>query len=64
MALILEIRDARGVPTWHRLDALPLTIGRGLSNDIILDDPYLDANHARIALDEAGGVAISLASEA
>jgi pSer/pThr/pTyr-binding forkhead associated (FHA) protein len=59
MALILEIRDARGVPTWHRLDALPLTIGRGLSNDIIVDDPYLDARHACIALDETGGVAIS-----
>ncbi|MEP6731258.1 MAG: FHA domain-containing protein [bacterium] len=54
MALILEIRDARGVATWHRLDALPLTIGRGLANDIILDDPYVDAQHARIAIDENG----------
>jgi hypothetical protein len=58
MALILEIRDARGVSTWHRLDTLPLSIGRGLSNDIILDDPYLDARHARIAIDETGVVAI------
>ncbi|MEO8561880.1 MAG: FHA domain-containing protein [bacterium] len=48
MALILEIRDSRGNATWHRLDALPLTIGRSLSNDIVLDDPYLDARHARI----------------
>ena len=58
MALILEIRDSRGVATWHRLDRLPLTIGRGLSNDIILDDPYLDARHARIALDHDGALEI------
>lgn len=58
MALILEILDERGVSTLHRLATLPLTIGRALSNDIILDDPYLDARHARIALDESGAAAI------
>jgi pSer/pThr/pTyr-binding forkhead associated (FHA) protein len=54
VALILEIRDARGVSTWHRLDALPVTIGRAPSNDIILDDPYLDARHARIDVGQDG----------
>lgn len=58
MALILEIRDSRGVPTWHRLDALPLTIGRALSNDIVLDDPYLDARHARISATPDGAIRI------
>ena len=58
MALILEIRDAGGNATRHRLGALPLTLGRGLSNDIILDDPYLDALHARIALGPDGRIEI------
>jgi hypothetical protein len=54
VALILEIRDARGHLTWRRLDGDPLTLGRGLSNDVILDDPYVDGRHARLARDEAG----------
>jgi pSer/pThr/pTyr-binding forkhead associated (FHA) protein/small basic protein len=58
MALILEIRDARGIATLHRLDMLPVTIGRALSNDIILDDPYIDARHASIGVDESGVVTI------
>lgn len=59
MALILEIRDRRGTVTWHTLDRLPLTLGRGLANDVILDDPYTDARHAVIAGDDAGGLTIS-----
>lgn len=58
MALILEIRDIRGHPTWHPLGRLPLTLGRALSNDIIVDDPYVDAVHARILLDDAGAAVI------
>src|SRR5262245_26879872 len=53
MALILEIRDRRGTTTWHSVNR-PLTVGRGLSNDIILDDPYVDARHAHILLDDFG----------
>ena len=56
MALILEVVDPRGVRTWRRLDALPLTLGRGLANDVILDDPYVDARHARIAMDATGAL--------
>lgn len=59
MALILEIRDGRGVASWHRLDALPLAIGRAPSNDIILDDPYTDARHATIDRDDAGELRIA-----
>ena len=53
MALILELRDGRGISAWHRLETLPLTIGRALSNDIIVDDAYADAHHARIAVSPA-----------
>lgn len=56
MAVILEVLDARAgtVRTRIRLDALPFTLGRGYDNDLILDDPYVDAHHARIALDDEG----------
>ena len=57
MALILEIRDRRGTTTWHPLNR-PLTVGRGLSNDIILDDPYVDARHAHILLDDGGTLTV------
>src|SRR5687768_15862258 len=52
--MILEVLHPSGARTWHRLEDLPLTLGRGLTNDLILDDPYVDARHARIALDESG----------
>jgi pSer/pThr/pTyr-binding forkhead associated (FHA) protein len=58
MALILEIRDRRGNTTWHPLRNLPLTIGRGLSNDVILDDPYVDAQHVSVASDDTGVVTL------
>ena len=58
MALILEVRDGRGVTARHRLETFPLTLGRALSNDIIVDDPYTDAHHARISIDESGAIAI------
>ena len=59
MALIVEVRDERGRFTRQRLDGRALTLGRGLGNDLVLDDPYVDACHARIARDEAGGWAIA-----
>ena len=46
MALILEVRDRRGNASWHRLDGRSISIGRALTNDVILDDPYADAKHA------------------
>ena len=58
--MILEVVDAQGgrVPMRLRLDSLPLTVGRGYANDVILDDPYVDARHARIALDESGALVV------
>lgn len=52
--MILEVVHPGGARTWHRLGDLPFTVGRGFANDLILDDPYVDARHARIAVDETG----------
>ncbi|HUF28429.1 MAG TPA: FHA domain-containing protein [Gemmatimonadaceae bacterium] len=52
--MILEVLHPDGARTRHRLDVLPLTVGRGLGNGLVLDDPYVDARHARIVFDEAG----------
>lgn len=54
MAMILEVLHPSGTRTWHRLGDRPVTVGRGLANDLILDDPYVDARHARIGVDESG----------
>ena len=56
--MILEVVHPSGARTWHRLGDQPLTIGRGLSSDLILDDPYVDARHARVGLDESGAPVI------
>src|SRR5688572_24239034 len=60
MALIMEVLDGRGgsVRSRIRLDALPVRIGRGLDNDIILDDPYVDAQHAQITYGMSGEVIV------
>jgi hypothetical protein len=42
----------------HRLDGGAVTLGRGYDNDIVLDDPYADVRHARIAPDEHGTLVI------
>jgi hypothetical protein len=42
----------------HRLEPFPVTIGRALSNSIILDDPYVDAHHASIIATERGDFVI------
>ena len=52
--MILEVLHPGGARTWHRLGELPLTVGRGLTNGLILEDPYVDPHHARVSLDEAG----------
>lgn len=58
MALMLEIRDAGGAITRRRLDEASLAIGRALSNDIILDDPYADALHARLHVGDEGALVL------
>ena len=44
--LIVEIHDAhRRLPAYRHIARFPLTIGRGYNNDIILNDPYVAAEH-------------------
>jgi len=38
----------------QRVDALPIRIGRGYDNDLILDDDYAAPRHALVELDAAG----------
>ncbi|HKI96203.1 MAG TPA: FHA domain-containing protein [Gemmatimonadales bacterium] len=56
MALIVEVLDARSddVRSWHRLAGEHLALGRAYDNDVVLDDPYVEAHHARIEPDGAG----------
>jgi FHA domain-containing protein len=58
--MILEVLDPRSgvVQTRLRLGDQPVTVGRGYGNDIILDDPYVDARHARITLDDSGALVL------
>lgn len=61
MALIVEvIRPGRGgeVRERVRLTDEPLTIGRALDNALVLDDPHVDAHHARLVRDAEGIVSI------
>ena len=60
MALMLEVLDGRtgDVRARHRIDEATLSLGRGYDNDVVLDDPYVDAYHARIAFDESGALVI------
>lgn len=40
----------------HRVNALPITIGRGYNNDFILDDAHTAATHALVEAAEDGGL--------
>ncbi|HSR02283.1 MAG TPA: FHA domain-containing protein [Methylophilaceae bacterium] len=42
----------------HRFEKLPIRIGRSYDNDLILDDPYVAANHALIEISEDGNLQI------
>ncbi|MDQ1363582.1 MAG: hypothetical protein QG652_1443 [Pseudomonadota bacterium] len=53
--LIIEIHDAhRRMPAYRHIARFPLRIGRGYSNDIILNDPYVAAEHVVIDTAENG----------
>lgn len=55
MALIVELLGPQGEVRFRRpLGDGPLTIGRGLDNDVVLDDPYADVRHARVVRGEDG----------
>jgi hypothetical protein len=52
--IFLEVLEADEVHARHRLDRFPVTVGRGYSNDVILDDPKVSASHLRIERTEEG----------
>lgn len=58
MTMVLEVIHPDGTRARYRLDGTPLALGRGIANDVILDDPYVDAAHARLTLDENGAVVV------
>ncbi len=54
MKIIIEVLPHTGEEktTYHNFDKFPVTIGRGLKNDLIINDPYVDANHMYIDCDD------------
>ncbi len=55
--VFVEVLDGAGrVFARHRLDRLPAVIGRAYDGDVILDDPYICARHARLSRDESGAL--------
>lgn len=50
------LRPGRGGEVRERLRVgeFPVTIGRGLDNALVLDDPHVDAHHARLVRDTDG----------
>jgi len=57
--IVVEVLGRGGrVAERVRLQALPATIGRAYGNDVVLDDPYADATHARLGFDAQGRVVV------
>lgn len=53
----IEVLARNGeVKSRHRFDQLPIRIGRGYDNDLILDDPYIAAEHASVEMTESGSL--------
>ena len=58
MSVVIEVIQPDGARARHRLNGVPLTLGRALANDIIVDDPYVDATHVRLTPDSDGTVIV------
>ncbi|MGH7166557.1 MAG: FHA domain-containing protein [Nitrospiraceae bacterium] len=63
--IVIEVLDAAGrVRERTRHERLPVTIGRGYQNDVILDDPYISPQHLSLDQDARGELnAVDLQSE-
>jgi len=56
----IEVLARNGdVKSRHRFDQLPIRIGRGYGNDLILDDPYIAVQHASVEMTDAGSLNLS-----
>jgi hypothetical protein len=62
---VVEISDhgTHGQVSHVRVNSLPVTVGRGYGNDIIVADPYVAAAHLRISPQEGGYILEDLGSE-
>src|SRR5262249_17971492 len=47
---------SHAVTARHRCAGPDVRIGRSYDNDVVVDDPYVDPHHLRIARDEAGAL--------
>jgi hypothetical protein len=57
--ILVEVIGRRGdVVQRVTIAQLPATVGRAWNNDVILQDPHVDALHARIVADASGALAI------
>ena len=55
----VEVLDGAGrVTSRHRLDRLPAVIGRAYDSAVVLDDPYICPQHARLSRDASGALLI------
>jgi hypothetical protein len=62
--IVVEVLAGAGRGGWGRvvervrLAQLPAVIGRGYASDVILDDRFVDAAHARLSLDGTGAIVV------
>nr|WP_211194120.1 FHA domain-containing protein [Pyxidicoccus fallax] len=54
----MEVLEGDSVQARHRLERFPASVGRGYSNDVILDDPKVSAEHLRIERREDGALVL------
>ena len=61
--LIVEVRNRRDeLVERHQLKQLPVFVGRGYANDIVIDDPYICPEHVRISPSDNGLIVEDLKS--
>jgi hypothetical protein len=61
---ILEFLGRHGeIIRTERISHFPVTLGQSYDNDVIINDPYLTAQHIRIEMDEKGFKAVDLGSK-
>lgn len=58
MTLVVEVIQPDGSRSRYQLNGAALTLGRALANDIVVDDPYVDAAHVRLSLESPDTVSI------
>jgi hypothetical protein len=56
--IFLEVLEGDTVHARHRLERFPASVGRGYTNDVILDDPKVSAEHLRIERREDGALVL------